>query len=82
MRRLRCSWVRHGFDSLAALCDEIFSLDKISNFSVENNASVYIFKVRNMKRIANEKEKIFLDLVELKIMENLRKQRKNKKDFC
>ena len=49
----------HGFDSLAALCDEIFSLEKISHFSPENNASKYIFTVRNMKKIANEKEKEF-----------------------
>jgi hypothetical protein len=72
----------HGFDSLAALCDEIFSLEKISHFSPENNASKYIFTVRNMKKIANEKEKEFLDLVELKIKENLKKQKEKKNNCC
>ncbi len=72
----------HGFDSLAALCDEVFSLDKISHFSVENNASKYIVRIRNMKKIANKKEKEFLDLIELKIKSNLKKQRENKNDPC
>ncbi len=60
----------HGFGSLADLCDEIFSIDKISNFSTENNASKYIIKVRAMKNIATEKEKEFLDCIERKIIEN------------
>ena len=35
-----------------------------------------------MKKIANEKEKEFLDLIELKIKSNLKKQRENKNDPC
>ncbi len=67
----------HGIGSLADLCDEMFSLDKISDFSVENNASQYIFMIRSMKKRAKGKEIEFLDLIESTIKQNLRKQIKN-----
>ena len=70
----------HGFDSLADHCDEIFSLEKISNFTVNNNASKYLFKVKKMKKIATEKEIKFLDQVEIKIKENIKKRCNNNKD--
>lgn len=65
----------HGIESLAELCDEVFALDKISNFTTNNCASQYLFRINRMKKIATEKEVKFLEQIEIKIKENIEKQR-------